>query len=133
MTNPQPITDIHEKQENHALDSIHRVIDWATKNLEAIVASKSKLQSRQYVSSQRLVGNFIKSYDFDFSLLNVVLDGLKDCQYAWLLSHQIAFIRVSILKKTINAGLRTCDRLRLIVLGITELLRATSKYARAPP
>lgn len=133
MNKPLYMNKDDGKREPLDLDKIHRVIEWAAKRLEAFNASNSKVRSRQDVKSQRLVGNFINSYDFDLSLLDAVLDELKDCQYDWLLSHQFVFISGSILRKRINAGVRTCERERLIILGVTELLRATSKFARAPP
>jgi hypothetical protein len=116
--------DDDKKREPRYLDKIHRVIDWALHSIETQKSKKrncGKYQRFVRVDSQNILANAVR----------IFLDNLDGCEQN--LTYQLIQIRVSILQIKMTASLRTCERELLIVLGKTELLRATSKFARAPP
>lgn len=118
------ITDDDKKREPIDLDRIHRVIDWAMQNFENQNTRKrhsSKYQRFVPLDQQNILANAVR----------IVLGEIR--RYEQHLTYQLIYIRVSILRMKMMASLRTCERELLIVLGKTELLIATSKFARAPP
>ncbi len=118
------ITDDAKKREPFDLDRIHRIIDWAAENIE--IQSTGK---RHYSKHQRFV-----PLDQQNILANAVRIVLGESRsYEHHLTYQLIYIRISILQKKMMTCLRTCERELRIILGENELLRATSKFARAPP
>lgn len=118
------VTDDDTKREPLYLDRIHYVIDWALQSIETQKTKKrhcGKYQRFVRIDPQNILANAVR----------IVLDNLNGCEQN--LTYQLIQIRVSILQMKMMASLRTCERELLIVLGKTELLRATSKFARAPP
>jgi hypothetical protein len=117
-------TDDDKKREHLYLDKIHRIIDWG---LQSIETQKSK--KRHCGKYQRFVR--VEAPEFFGHPVRVVLDNLDSCVRS--LTFRLILIRFSILRMKMKATLRTCERAVLVVLGKTELLIATSKFARAPP
>ena len=116
--------DDDKKREPIDLDRIHRVLDWGLQSIETQKSKKrhsGKYQHFVRVDSQNILVNAVR----------IVLDNLDGCEQN--LTYQLIQIRVSILQMKMMASLRTCERELLILLGKTELLIATSKFARAPP
>lgn len=116
--------DDDKKREPLYLDKIHHVLDWGLRSIETQKSKKrhcGKYQRFVRIDSQNILENAVR----------IVLDNLDGCEQN--LTYQLIQIRVSILQMKIMASLRTCERELLIVLGKTELLKATSKFARAPP
>jgi hypothetical protein len=116
--------DDDKKREPLYLDKIHRIIDWGLQSIETQKSKKrhcGKYQRFVRIDPQNILANAVR----------IVLDNLDGVEQN--LTYQLVQIRVSILQMKMMASLRTCERKLLIVLGKTELLRATSKFARAPP
>lgn len=121
---PITVTNDDKKREPIDLDRIHRVIDWAMQSIEIQKTKKrhcGKYQRFVRIDPQNILANAV----------GIVLDNLKGSERN--LTYQLIVIRVSVWRMKLMASLRTCERELLIVLGKTELLRATSKFARAPP
>lgn len=117
-------TDDDKKREPIDLERIHHVIDWGIRDFE--IQKTRKRTSGKY---QRFVR--IDPHNILANAVRIVLDNLEESERN--LTYQLILIRVSVWRMKLMASLRTCERELQIVLGKTELLRATSKFARAPP
>ena len=133
MNQPLNVTKSDGRREPLDLDKIHRIIMWAAERL----ADVSITQNSRFKNYELFVRYFDALDDDNRSKFGrivttaseLISDNVSLRRFvAWVVLPYNGFII-----HKLNLFIRTRKRIRRLALDLIELLRVSSKYARAPP
>lgn len=133
MNQPLYITKRDGSREPLDLDKIHRVITWAAEGLND-VSVKEPSKSKNYELLSKCVETVNREKPDKFErIITAALELISDNEplrrfVAWVVLPYNGFII-----HKLNLFIRTRKRIRRLALDLIELLRVSSKFARAPP
>lgn len=133
MNQPLYVTKRDGSQEPLDLDKIHRVIMWAAEGLSNVSitqASKSKNYELLLKCIETLEIEKLRKFSRIITTASeLISDNVSLRRFvAW-----VVFAYTGVVIRKLNLFIRTRKRIRRLALDLIELLRVSSKFARAPP